>query len=237
MAYCSNCGHEVQRDTKFCVFCGAPVEKRLSYVSYRSGDYKIGEKVLQDVAKYIDEHYVEAHFSYNARESYDALEGMAMAYDAVPTAPSPQFEKKASTVPSLGHVFKRKEGRKKPKVDLKALNKELDESFSQMLLRKIDEKGLKDSECYKRANVDRKLFSKIRSDIHYKPRKNTAIAFAIALELDLKETEELLKKAGYALSHSNRFDVIIEYFIVHEDYDIFEINEALFAFDQTLLGA
>ena len=149
MAYCSNCGHEVQRDTKFCVFCGAPVEKRLSYVSYRSGDYKIEEKVLQDVAKYIGEHCVEAHFSYNARESYDALEGMAMPYDAAPTAPSPQFEKKVSAVPSLGHVFKRKEGRKKPKVDLKALNKELDESFSQMLLRKINEKGLKDSECYR----------------------------------------------------------------------------------------
>ena len=189
MTYCSKCGHEVQRDTEFCVFCGAPVEKKPSNVSYRSGDYKIEEKVLQDVAKYIDEHFVEAHYSYDARESIDALEGMVMSYDAAPTAPSPKFEKKASAIPSFGHVFKRKEGRKKPKVDLTALNKELDESFSQMLLRKIDEKGMKDSECYKRANVDRKLFSKIRSDIHYNPRKNTAIAFAIALELDLKETE------------------------------------------------
>ena len=111
----------------------------------------------------------------------------------------------------------------------------LDESFSEMLLRKIDEKGLSDPQCYKKANVDRKLFSKIRSDSKYRPSKQTALALAIALELPPNEIAEMLTKAGYALSPSVLSDVIVKTCIEQGEYDIFKINEILFKYDQKIL--
>ena len=109
----------------------------------------------------------------------------------------------------------------------------LDAGFSETLLKLIDRSGKKDAEIYRKANVDRRLFSKIRNNPDYKPSKPTAVAFAIALELSLPETRDLIARAG----PSSKFDIIIEYFIMQRDYDIFKINEALFAFDQSLLGA
>ena len=116
------------------------------------------------------------------------------------------------------------------------LNCNKSKSFNEILFSYIDQSGYKDSEIYKKANVSRKLFSKIRNNLEYRPSKTTALAFAFALELDLEETKDFISRAGFALSHSSKFDVIIEYFLTTGNYNVFELNEVLFAYDQPLIG-
>ena len=110
------------------------------------------------------------------------------------------------------------------------------DTWQESLLHMIDARELKDSDVYKRANVDRKLFSKIRKNAKYQPKKSTAVAFALALELDLDETKDFLGRTGYALSPSSVFDLIIEYFIEQKVYDYYTINLALFDHNQPTLG-
>ena len=192
-------------------------------VVYDKTSYSISEKLFSDIVDYIDDNYNTEGWLDNSRSTIS--KSIAMP----PMAPGRYRKADANFEICESKAMLSEEG-------LDDILKKLDESFSQMLLRKIDEKGMTDAECYKKANVDRKLFSKIRSNVNYKPSKTTVIAFAIALEFSLDETEDMLRKAGFALSHSNKFDIIIEYFISHKNYNVHEINEVLYQFDQSTLG-
>ena len=173
--------------------------------------YQIGGQLYADITAYIDQRYVDEHTD-QFRRSNALLD--RQEFRRLPMAAA------AAPIPA----------------SLDEALDQLDEGFSQALLQKIDRSGMTDAQCYKKANIDRKLFSKIKSNPAYRPSKPTALAFAVALELSLKETEELLRKAGFALSRSSKFDIIVEFFIARGNYDVFAINEALFAFDQVLLG-
>lgn len=214
-------------------------EMQIYMVVFDKEAFALSEKLFKSVSSYIDENYICSRtfneydpesmygFHFKTRRIREGLKRNNRIHDD--DCISGAFEKCLDMPAGAGAPM--------DSGDWGKLLKELDAGFSETLLQFIDRTGKKDSEIYKKANVDRKLFSKIRNNMDYKPSKATALAFAFALELDVDETKDFIGRAGFALSRSSKFDVIVEYFLVNRNYDIFELNEVLFAFDQPLIGA
>ena len=206
-------------------------EMMIYLVVFDRGAYKLSEKLVSSIASYIDDHYVEVweestygmekqsiQRNIRRRRDMDLYRKSSVCEDAAPCAPMPMAAK--------------------PKPEsLKDLLKQADAGFTETLLKLIDKTGKKDSEIYKKANLSKQHFSKIRNNPDYKPTKQTAIALALALELDLDAAKDLIGRAGYALTNSSKFDLIIRYCIENKKYDVVEINCVLFDHDQSLLGS
>ena len=216
-------------------------EMMVYLVVFGRQEFFTGKKLFRDIQEYIDDHYAASHVRKNTefrreqlwqRDEYKALEAERDFYaDAMSGATDEASVWDAMPIPEAAS----KPGAM-PMTDWSELVKGTDEGFSQALLRMIDERGMTDAQCYKKANVDRRLFSKIRSDPEYRPSKPTVFAFAMALELSLPETKDLLSKAGFALTHSSKMDVVLEYCIKQRFYDVIQINEVLYELDLPLLG-
>ena len=202
-------------------------EMQIYLVVFDRASFKLSEKLFQSVASYIDQHYVDActFAAYGAveenrsrvrrRRDMEICESRCLQEEMLPCAPIA-----ASKAMSLEDMLK-----------------QTDAGFTETLLNLIDKTGKKDSEIYKKANISKQHFSKIRNNPNYKPTKPTAIALALALELSLEDTKDLIGRAGYALTNSSKFDLIIRYCIENRKYNVVEINTVLYEFDQTLLGS
>ena len=203
-------------------------EMLIYLVVFDRSSYKLSEKLFHSISSYIDDHYVDLwnEAVYGGEQAYHRqmpsrrrdiglFRKRSVSGDTAPCAPSP-----APMAASLPDFLK-----------------QADAGFTETLLKLIDKTGKKDSEIYKKANLSKQHFSKIRNNPDYKPTKQTAIALALALELDLEATRDLIGRAGYALSNSSKFDLIIRYFIEQKNYNVVEINMALYEFDQSLLGS
>ena len=205
-------------------------DMQIYLVVFSRDAFRLSEKLFHGVASYIDEHYVQEKI----REEYiaeffcddrapaprDAWEARLRPREMPKCAPSRPIPMEAPKPLSLEEVLKQE-----------------DAGFSETLLKLIDESGKKDAQIYKKANLSKQHFSKIRNNPGYKPSKPTALALAIALELDLEKTRDLIGRAGYALTNSSKFDLIIRYFIEQRNYNVVEVNCVLYEFDQSLLGA
>ncbi len=219
-------------------------EMHIYLVVWNRRAFSLSKNLFHDVKSYIDDHYIDQSkrdlceymtqsLSREDRDPYDRRSryrrGTMREEIPTPCAPTvcyaPIGKAKNAPIPKETHL-----------TSLDSLLAKTDAGFSETLLKLIDKTGKKDSEIYKKANVSKQHFSKIRNNPDYKPTKPTAVAFAIALELDLEQTKDLIGRAGYALTNSSKFDVIIMYFITRGNYDMFDINMTLFEFDQVTLG-
>lgn len=210
-------------------------EMQVYLVVFDRDSFRLSEKRFRDVSSFIDENYIQEKTVQQFRPTASQREPMRYEVDLsdgymeyAPMATAPE----CSDSQSYAH-----ECYAAPAVSLEELLGETDAGFSETLLKLIDQTGKKDSEIYTKANLSRQHFSKIRKNPGYQPTKPTAIALALALELDLEQTRDLIGRAGYALTRSSKFDLIIMYFIRKGNYNLFDINAALFEFDQSLLGA
>lgn len=198
----------------------------VSLVVFDRESFQLSRERYREVASFIDDNYIQKktaqqispRHARRERICWERLEDIEVCASAPMSMAAPSFG-----APS--------------KASLADLLAETDAGFSETLLKLIDQTGKKDSEIYTKANLSRQHFSKIRNNSHYQPTKPTAIALALALELNLDQTRDLIGRAGYALTNSSKFDVIIMYFIREKNYNLFDINAALFEFDQSLLGA
>lgn len=201
-------------------------EMMVYIVVYDKESYQISEQLYAKIESYIDENYIEEVYVPYPRAYESQYERRNVFTEAVRAFREPIVEYEEEYICEETTEMR----------SLEDLMDEVDDTFSEHLFRMIDYKGMKDPEVYKKANIDRRLFSKIRSNKYYQPSKNTALSLAFALELNLDETKELLIKAGYALSNSNKVDIIVKYFIEQKNYNIYELNEVLFKFTETTLG-
>ena len=232
-------------------------EMQIYLVVFNRDAFRLSEQLFSNVASYIDEHYVaeKVWAEYGAlpyrtepsrileETSFDLFETVPMASEPEEDMDFPEEASFRSEAPSM--ALPRPCEATRPSFDMAAPSKSLsleellrhtDAGFSETLLKLIDRSGKKDSAIYKKANLSKQHFSKIRNNPDYKPTKATALALALALELNLEETRDLIGRAGYALTNSSKFDLIVRYFIERGIYDVMQINLTLYEFDQNLLG-
>lgn len=209
------------------------------------------QKLINEVGKYIDKYYVPGNddikMDAEMKSIFDKItyfrkrRAAEKAQQASELKPEYEIDEKAAEEIDFSEMQKTKikEGLSASKSmnrKIEDLIEQMEETFSQRLLRMISERGMTDAEAYSKAYVDRRHFSKIRKDVNYVPNKKTVLAFTIALELSLDEAKDLLSSAGFALSRSSKTDIIVAYFLQNKIYDMFEINDVLYAYGQQVFG-